>query len=1138
MLVVALRLPSGRLATRPWSSTISILKHDRLSFSTNRLCRVAEDCPKTPRPEDGPDRTQSVGRRRSGSTARPKTGTPIPPPIPEWFFYHHVYDPRIVQGPHTTAGGENAQFLRVRVDNTFLEILYFPADAHPERPSSPDETAQSDEEQQSRPTHGLLVDAKGKTSSTAIRNVNSGAHRRPSEALAHKTSDPITGKNGKQPLTRKVEEGPNEIKVSDIVKSHKSGTSIPDAAADRKCNEHASSDAKASVEPPTNYESLVTSIQEIPGLEGDVRPFQGLDWALFHVHLLVSSSFMLTPSSGEADRNFSHSHLMLNTTDPETYYKLQDLVHNVVDMSEARLISLDAGTIAELAGEYIDGPTRGPGTVSDLAYDAYEGCVEPDLNTSSVPEGDAEDDILDPSSPPDPKSLLKGARNMLVDVMNSMKMTAAPEPESPKEEDDVHIPELTRWQALKLEAFWDGLLDAGPDPRQQPTREMLVEGDFTRSHLPSALEIRIRSHDDALLSGKTRLPPHGVSRLQVARRFDHDRIKDGKGSMTMRLQLAQYLKQATFSTSAVPIEGNTPLPPVPNMHGTQTIIHIRDLNVIRDTPQGDVIIQRLLKSIEKRRRTGEAIVVIGTNQQDLQDPEFDYNAENDRDFMHIPISKADDHKWRPRRPTSLRNSNSAQVSAVVKAVRKDIVYVNLRNLQAHARALQAVTSPHLFGRSQILWLHRFGQSDILGQTVLSREQVHEVVLFANAFCHMYTTDTEMRLSHICFAAAFLAPRLGYQVQDHAKRVEVRVNRTVTKGASSRTQIPSGTQPRGINMVELLRSCNSYEKRLLSGLREPAKLKTTFDQVHAPAATIDTLQTITGLALLRPDAFSYGVLADSRLSGLLLYGPPGTGKTMLAKAVAKDASCAVLEVSGAQIYDKYVGEGEKMVRAVFSLGKKLSPCIVFVDEADALFSTRSNDRQRTTHREIITQFLAEWDGMAEHNVFVMVATNRPFDLDDAVLRRLPRRVLVDLPTVADRESILRIQLKGEMLDESISLKQLAEQTPFFSGSDLKNLSVAAALAAVKAENALSRQHKDDKDFKLPGKRTLTKQHFDTAMEEISASISEDMDSLKAIKKFDEKYGEGRDKRLKKKSGFGFGGESGRQSDDAARVRGPS
>jgi SpoVK/Ycf46/Vps4 family AAA+-type ATPase len=253
---------------------------------------------------------------------------------------------------------------------------------------------------------------------------------------------------------------------------------------------------------------------------------------------------------------------------------------------------------------------------------------------------------------------------------------------------------------------------------------------------------------------------------------------------------------------------------------------------------------------------------------------------------------------------------------------------------------------------------------------------------------------------------------------------------------------------------------------------------------------------------------------------------------------------------------YVGEGEKNVKAIFSLAKKLSPCIVFIDEADAILGSRGTSSSRTTHREMINQFLREWDGMGEASAFIMVATNRPFDLDEASLRRLPRRLLVDLPTEEDREAILKIHLKDEILDPEVSLTNLATQTPFYSGSDLKNVAVAAALSCVREEventasqptsstaeevNPISPTEADSRNPPSPNvqleKRILAPRHFTDALEEISASISDDMSSLVAIRKFDEKFGDRRGRR-KKMSGYGFKTveEGERKLSDRARVR---
>lgn len=299
-----------------------------------------------------------------------------------------------------------------------------------------------------------------------------------------------------------------------------------------------------------------------------------------------------------------------------------------------------------------------------------------------------------------------------------------------------------------------------------------------------------------------------------------------------------------------------------------------------------------------------------------------------------------------------------------------------------------------------------------------------------------------------------------------------------------------------------------------------------------------------------------------------------------------------------LYDKYVGEGEKLVKAMFSLARKLKPCIVFIDEADAILGSRDGGNNRTSHRDLINQFLREWDGMKEVTALIMVATNRPFDLDDAVVRRLPRRILVDLPTEKDREEILKIHLKSEILDPEVSLEKLAADTPLYSGSDLKHMVVTAAQACVReiyefanaspssaaavsdpppsSSQSLPPSPSLDSLLKPPPpsiipmpsilspllqspsspspsssapssstashttntpKRILRPHHFTRAMEQISASVSEDMGSLRAIKKFDEKYGDRRGRKKKLGGGFGFQTlEEGEREKLRGRVRG--
>ncbi|KAI1766830.1 AAA-domain-containing protein [Hypoxylon sp. FL1150] len=350
----------------------------------------------------------------------------------------------------------------------------------------------------------------------------------------------------------------------------------------------------------------------------------------------------------------------------------------------------------------------------------------------------------------------------------------------------------------------------------------------------------------------------------------------------------------------------------------------------------------------------------------------------------------------------------------------------------------------------------------------------------------------------------------------------------------------------------------HEEKMESGLVNAEDIPTTFKDIHAPKETIESVKMLTTLSLIRPEAFSYGVLATDRIPGCLLYGPPGTGKTLLAKAVAKESGANMIEISGASINNKYVGESEKNVRALFRLAKKKEPLVIFIDEADALLGARGR-RDLGSRRETINQFLREWDGMDKMKAFIMVATNRPFDLDEAVLRRLPRKLLIDLPLEADRAAILRIHLKDEILDEAtVSIEDIAKRTPLYSGSDLKNVCVAAAMAAVKEELELEQQQQQQQSQQSPlqsqqeandesngkggketrkefKKRVLAGRHFDKALLEIGASVSEDMATLTAIRKFDEKYGDGGAARRGRRKGMGFGVVGEAADAQEARVR---
>src|SRR6059036_3740696 len=184
-------------------------------------------------------------------------------------------------------------------------------------------------------------------------------------------------------------------------------------------------------------------------------------------------------------------------------------------------------------------------------------------------------------------------------------------------------------------------------------------------------------------------------------------------------------------------------------------------------------------------------------------------------------------------------------------------------------------------------------------------------------------------------------------------------------------------------------------------------------------------------------------------GVLLVGPPGTGKTMLAKAVAGEAGVPFFSISGSEFVEMFVGVGASRVRDLFDQAKRNSPCIIFIDEIDAVGRHRgaglggSHDEREQT----LNQILVEMDGFDTNtNVIVVAATNRPDILDPALLRpgRFDRQVVLDRPDIKGRKAILEVHSKGKPLDGDVSLEVLAKQTPGFSGADLMNLLNEAAI----------------------------------------------------------------------------------------------
>lgn len=189
-------------------------------------------------------------------------------------------------------------------------------------------------------------------------------------------------------------------------------------------------------------------------------------------------------------------------------------------------------------------------------------------------------------------------------------------------------------------------------------------------------------------------------------------------------------------------------------------------------------------------------------------------------------------------------------------------------------------------------------------------------------------------------------------------------------------------------------------------------------------------------------------------GILLYGPPGTGKTMLAKAVASECNTTFFNISASSIVSKYRGDSEKLIRVLFELARYHAPSTVFMDEIDAIMSSRGGGEgpgaEHEGSRRMKTELLIQMDGLSrgEEHVFVLAASNLPWDLDPALLRRLEKRVLVPLPGKVARLKMLEMHMGSQRVEEGLDLRGCADSTDGYSGADIKLLCKEAAMRPVR------------------------------------------------------------------------------------------
>jgi len=304
--------------------------------------------------------------------------------------------------------------------------------------------------------------------------------------------------------------------------------------------------------------------------------------------------------------------------------------------------------------------------------------------------------------------------------------------------------------------------------------------------------------------------------------------------------------------------------------------------------------------------------------------------------------------------------------------------------------------------------------------------------------------------------------------------------------------------------------DKHEKNLLAQIITPDQIAISYDAIGGLESIKQILREAITYPLKYPHLYTNN-LAREAVKGVLLFGPPGTGKTLLAKAVATEGGASFLAIDASVIENKWLGESEKNAKAVFTLARKLAPCVIFIDEIDSILSSRENDdSSHGTLTSVKTTLMQEWDGLKtspEERVIVIGSTNRPYDLDEAVLRRLPRRILVDLPDFKTRLQILKVTLREARLASDVNLIEIAKQLEGYSGSDIREI---CREAVIRVAHAQAKQLESQTPFlQVMQDRTLrpvTQADFIAALRKLSASVSSHSPELHRILDWNDRYGE--------------------------------
>lgn len=593
-------------------------------------------------------------------------------------------------------------------------------------------------------------------------------------------------------------------------------------------------------------------------IQGSIRSYQMNDSVFDEISSLVSAGLKPSPSHHFfEDWTSSKLDLALYCPLDGGSFFLDELVKYLASMKHADLIRLDAQDIAEIGGNYLD-ERRDTHTrsLSSLGYEAYRIASEQAaMRESQATEDPAEDDE-----------------------------------EGEVEEDfgrNQSRPGVFRASGMGIIPIGD----LGGNIGELIKSAITEAGAPNTSNSPSNVKVFTQAVDSTRDDRMTKFVDVILSASEIKRM-----LEDGKGNMEPASPAEELESEAAAKLDEASIEENSQnTPPSDTRQPTESlIITIRDYAEINSTFSGGKMLEKIHEIVRRRRREGQRILVIGTSSSKDLIPALSKSA------FHRLQSEPDNGPTR----TILTPCRTQSSEGFSKDQKVKMALINLRNLQYMLRRLASAPihlklipknvtdSPWLMAFTQDPFPQSYEYLLALGQYIWPLDFVHHV---ATITLGVLGDQDKLAPNHLVEALRLVSRSDSAKLEwiDHEKKQENTDHSLLAESPF----IQLSSEESEERMKKLRKTCNTHEKKLLNGVIDAQSIRTTFADVQAPPETIEALKTLTSLSLVRPDAFTYGVLATDKIPGLLLYGPPGTGKTVLAKAVAKESGATVLEVSG-------------------------------------------------------------------------------------------------------------------------------------------------------------------------------------------------------------------------------------------------